>query len=137
MIALIAAKNLSPSVRAKIAKILRTDDACLEEAMAEAAVWPDQINRSRTGTAKWHFVDVPVSGPFDLGNLCARHDCIIDQILDMEDRLQNNKTGFALKTDPIPPRPMTSEELAFLIHFVGDIHQPLHDPTMETAEATA
>lgn len=44
----------------------------------------------------------------------------------MEERLQNNKTGFALKTQPNPELPMTSEELAFLIHFVGDIHQPLH-----------
>jgi hypothetical protein len=44
----------------------------------------------------------------------------------MEDRLQNNRTGFMLKSEPIPDRPMTSRELAFLIHFIGDIHQPLH-----------
>ena len=37
-----------------------------------------------------------------------------------------NKTDFKLAQPPDPPRPMTSQELAFLIHLVGDIHQPLH-----------
>src|SRR5438445_3692473 len=44
----------------------------------------------------------------------------------MSDRLRMNQTGFKLAKPPIPSRPMTSQELAFLIHFVGDIHQPLH-----------
>ena len=44
----------------------------------------------------------------------------------MEDRLQHNKADFKLKTVPSPARSMTLQELAFLIHFIGDIHQPLH-----------
>jgi hypothetical protein len=126
---LVAAKNLSPEVRTKVAAILGTDDAGLEAAMAAAATWPDEINKPATGTANWHFIDVSVTAPFAVGTLCAGHDCVIDQILDMEDRLQNNRTGFKLKKAPTPARPMTSQELAFLIHFVGDIHQPLHAAT--------
>jgi hypothetical protein len=94
--------------------------------MATAATWPDEINRTATGTASWHFINVPVTGPFSVGTLCAQHECVIDRITEMEDRLQNNRTGFMLKSEPIPDRPMTSRELAFLIHFIGDIHQPLH-----------
>jgi hypothetical protein len=37
--------------------------------------------------------------------------------------------GFRLKAQPRALRPVTSQELAFLIHFVGDIHQPLHAAT--------
>ncbi len=97
--------------------------------MAAAATWPDEINKKATGTGDWHFIDVSVTAPFSIGTLCAAHDCVIDQILDMENRLQTNKRGFALKSPPSPARPMTSQELAFLIHFVGDIHQPLHAAT--------
>lgn len=126
IVALIAARNLSAAARAKVARILGTNDAGLEKAMLAAATWPDNIDKAKTGTRNWHFVDVPVTAPFDVGTLCASHDCVIDQIADMEDRLLHNRTGFALKAKPRPARPMTSQELAFLIHFVGDIHQPLH-----------
>ena len=129
VVALIAAKNLSASTRAKLAEILGTNDAGLDGAMAAAATWPDEINKKATGTGDWHFIDAPVTGPFSVGTLCAGHDCVIDQILDMENRLRTNETGFALKSPPSPARPVTSQELAFLIHFVGDIHQPLHAAT--------
>ena len=105
VVALVAAKNLSPEARAKAAAILGTDDAGLEAAMAAAATWPDEINKPATGTANWHFIDVSVTAPFAVGTLCAGHDCVIDQILDMEDRLQNNRTGFTLKKAPTSEQP--------------------------------
>jgi len=126
IVAKIAAKNLSPVARKKLALILETNDTGIEAAMADASSWPDEINRQATKTATWHFVNIPVVGPFSIGNMCANHDCIIDRIEEMSDRLRNNRTGFELAEPPIPPRLMTSQELAFLIHFVGDIHQPLH-----------
>jgi hypothetical protein len=129
VVALVAAKNLSAAARAKVASILRTNDAGLEAAMAAAATWPDEINKQATGTADWHFIDASVTLPFAVGTLCAGHNCVIDQILDMQNRLQNNRTGFKLSSVPSPARPMTSQELAFLIHFIGDIHQPLHAAT--------
>ena len=129
VVALIAAKSISGATRAKLMLILSTNDAGLDAAMATAATWPDKINKKATGTANWHFIDVPVTAPFSIGNLCAGHDCVIDQIANMQDRLQNNRKGFTLAAKPSPPRPMTSQELAFLIHFVGDIHQPLHAAT--------
>src|ERR1035437_5839895 len=61
VVALIAAKNLSAAARAKAAAILGTNDAGLDAAMAAAATWPDEINKPATGTANWHFVDVPVT----------------------------------------------------------------------------
>jgi hypothetical protein len=129
IVARVAAKNLTPDARKKVAAILGTTTAGVEGAMAEASTWPDEIDKKATGTDAWHFIDVPVTGPFAVAGLCPHHDCVIDQIENMRDRLKMNMTGFKLKQPPDPPRRMTLQELSFLIHFVGDIHQPLHAAT--------
>ena len=129
LVAKIAAKNLTPDTRQKLAAILQTDDAGLDAAMANAATWPDEIDKSATGTRDWHFIDVTVTAPFSLDGLCPDHNCVVDRIKEMSDRLQQNQTGFALAQAPDPNQPMTAQELSFLIHFVGDIHQPLHAAT--------
>jgi hypothetical protein len=54
---------------------------------------------------------------------------VLDRITEMMNRLMTNEKGFTLLAPPSPPRPMTSQEVAFLIHFVGDVHQPLHAGT--------
>src|SRR5262249_46825053 len=58
------------------------------------------------------------------------HDCVIDRIQEMADRLRDNQMDFVLTAAPEPGtllfRTVPSQVLAFLIHFVGDIHQPLH-----------
>jgi hypothetical protein len=126
IVAKIAAKRLTVEARGKLAAILETSDSGLEEAMASASTWPDTIDRTATGTANWHFIDVPVTAPFSIVGLCPQHKCVIDQIVDMTQRLGMNLPGFVLPVPPVPARPMTSQEAAFLIHFVGDIHQPLH-----------
>ena len=126
IVARIAAKNLSADARQRVRAVLGVSDAGLESAMAAAAIWPDLIDKRRTGTSNWHFVDVAIGSPFSLAGLCAAHDCVIDQIEQMRSRLQTNQQGFTLLQPPVPSRPASSQVLAFLIHFVGDIHQPLH-----------
>jgi hypothetical protein len=126
IVARIAAKNLTPDTRAKLTAILGAPDAELETAMALASIWPDLIDKKRTGTSNWHFVDAPVFSPFSVAGLCVGGDCVIDQIDAMRRRLQTNQRGFRLLQPPDPARGMTSQQLAFLIHFVGDVHQPLH-----------
>jgi nuclease S1 len=127
IVARIAAKNLWQATREKLRAILGvTTDAALASAMADAAIWPDRIDRAATGTSRWHFINIPLGEPFSIYGHCANHDCVVDQIENMRSRLQKNQTGFSLLAPPSPPRGMTSQELAFLVHFVGDIHQPLH-----------
>jgi nuclease S1 len=129
IVARVAAKNLTPDARKKVAAILGTTTTGVEGAMAEASTWPDEIDKKSTGTEAWHFIDVPVTAPFSVAGLCANHACVIDQIENMRDRLKMNSTGFKLKQPPDPRRRMTLQELSFLIHLVGDIHQPLHAAT--------
>lgn len=128
IVARIAAKNLLQTTRDKLRAILGVgaSASALENAMANASIWPDLIDRDATGTDRWHFINVPISSPFSVSGLCTGDACVITQIENMQNRLQHNLPGFTLKAPPQPPRTMTSQQLAFLIHFVGDIHQPLH-----------
>ena len=126
VVARIAARNVSSAAKQKIAAILGSSAAGVEDALVAAATWPDEIDKAATGTETWHFVNVPIGAPFSLAGLCPSHNCIVDRIVEMQTRLRTNAKGFSLVTPPVPDRPMTSRELAFLVHFVGDIHQPLH-----------
>jgi hypothetical protein len=126
IVARIAAKNLSVETRQRLRVILGTSDAGFDAAMASAAVWPDLIDKRKTGTSNWHFVDAPVGSPFSMAGLCVDGGCVVDQIDDLWTRLKTNRAGFALLQPADPPRATTWQVLAFLVHFVGDIHQPLH-----------
>ncbi len=72
-----------------------------------------------TGTSHWHFVNIEVSAkaPTDaeIEQFCG-DDCVIKQIARFTKAL----------TDGASTRPQRQQALAFLIHFVGDLHQPLH-----------
>ena len=73
----------------------------------------------RPATANWHFVDIPVAvATFDRARDCAatsKGDCVVAEL----DRLRNELRCAPSEKDKI-------EALKFAVHFVGDIHQPLH-----------
>jgi hypothetical protein len=71
------------------------------------------------GTGNWHFVnlDVTVPDPTDTAmDAFCKNDCVVAKILSFH-QILSDKTGQAAAR---------AQALAFLIHFVGDIHQPLH-----------
>src|SRR5262249_23728353 len=73
--------------------------------------------RARAETAPWHYVDIPISKPhLDMSRDCPRGDCVIVKIEEFEKVLR----------DPAAEATARREALMFLIHFIGDMHQPLH-----------
>jgi hypothetical protein len=54
IVARIAARNLMPTTRLKLAAILGTNDAGLETAMADAAVWWERRGRGATTDTRRH-----------------------------------------------------------------------------------
>ena len=65
----------------------------------------------------WHFIDIPLSAERADDAYCpGGKDCVSAQIQ------ENVKT----LRDPRASRSQKQTALAFLVHFVGDIHQPLH-----------
>ena len=128
-IARIAMANVRPATARAVRRVL-ADQAllgtpeCPARDPADAAVWADCIKplkdaagRSRFGYAyNWHFQDVNVCRQFDLAPACKDGDCVSAQI----------ERDVALLRGPRTPRAERVRALAFLLHFVGDLHQPLH-----------
>ena len=114
IVALIAADRLTPATRAGVADLLGPD---VRGAMEGASTWADEIRGERPQTQRWHFVDIEISvDGYDPARDCPDADCVVAQIRKDEH----------LVADTRLPRPVRAEALRFLIHFIGDVHQPLH-----------
>jgi len=120
----IALVAVQPRTRATIRMLLAhgkelQTPTCPVRTIEEASVWPDCVKGlgDRFSYAyAWHFQDVDVCKPFDLHSACAGGNCVSAQIA----RAQRMVADRAL---PVRER-LTA--LIFLVHLVGDLHQPLH-----------
>jgi len=85
--------------------------------IVSVASWADEIRRTRPETGAWHFIDIPQDKRrLDMERDCAKGECIISAISRFRQTLR----------DPATPPDERRNALMFLIHFVGDLHQPLH-----------
>jgi len=83
--------------------------------LASIASWADDYRASHPETAKWHFVDIPLDvATYDAARDCKPGDCVIAELVRLQKDLRC-ATGDA-----------QTEALKFTVHFLGDIHQPLH-----------
>ena len=130
IIATIARAELTPTVRAKVDEILAADtDTLTRPDMVSRATWTDAWRSAgHRETAQWHFVDTELDGP-NLKSACfgfptaanpasagPATDCVVDKIREFKAELASQTTT-------------TTERLLalkYVLHFVGDVHQPLH-----------
>lgn len=113
-IAYIAQDHLEPATLKAVSEILGPD-----QDLASVSTWADFIERERPETAPWHYFNLnvrQVQGKYDISDVCPNHDCVVGQI--QKDLVILAKT-FASSRE-------RREALKFLVHFVGDSHQPLH-----------
>ncbi|CAN5406972.1 S1/P1 nuclease [soil metagenome] len=114
IVCLIAEARLTPIAKAAIHDLLG-DDVDISD--AEIASWADQIRRERRATAPWHYVNIPVdAAAFDAKRDGKNGENIINKIVAFEKFL----------ADTTAPKRDRTDALKFLVHFVGDLHQPLH-----------
>ncbi len=124
VIAQIANANVSPATTAKIRQLMRSEKLlgtpeCDLKNIEDASVWPDCIRRDRLRwgyTAPWHYQNIDICKNFTLEANCPGGNCVSAQI----DR------NAALLADTSLPAHVRLEALAFLVHFTGDLHMPLH-----------
>jgi hypothetical protein len=123
-VARIALANAKPATAARArallarARLLETP-ACAAATPEAASVWPDCIRGMGARfnyTSPWHYQNVDVCKPFELKSACRDGNCVSAQI-DRQVKLLQDRT--------VPEREKVAA-LAFLIHFVGDLHMPLH-----------
>ncbi len=140
IVALIAQHYLDPEVQLRVQRLLATDASGLvpDSSMATEATWADRYRDSDRDagalryrqTRQWHYVDLALDAP-DMDRACFAHpalpagtpasagpaaDCVVDKIDQFEAEL-------------VDPRTSGDEQrlaLQFLLHLIGDLHQPLH-----------
>ena len=133
-VAYIAEKHLSPDASAAVMKLLRdypalTPRSCQDtttDLMAIASTWADDVKRDAK-TGAWHYMDIPLGlkkgdpeeycqavGPSTNG--AERPGCILSALRSAVNILHSEKESDEEK----------ATALRYLIHLVGDLHQPMH-----------
>lgn len=112
LIARLAAAHLTPEAMARVAEILGPGTT-----IESISSWADQIRRNRAATGPWHYIDIPIDMPhLDMARDCPKGECVLAKIEDFK----------KVVVDPAATAEQRKEALMFLVHFVGDMHQPLH-----------
>ncbi len=129
--ALIAYDHLTPAARKQVDTLLTADpDTLTPPDFASRSVWADKYRNSHRQTAAWHFADneidkpdldaacfgLPRLSPGQLASQGPAKDCVVNKIEQFRAEL----------ADPHTAQTERLLALKFLIHFVGDLHQPLH-----------
>jgi hypothetical protein len=124
LVGLIASSRLTPVARQNVAWLLG------DQTLAGVSSWADRQVDANAQTFYWHFLNIPPDATgYDRDRDCPRQpgvaagaradrwrDCAVDRILYVEERL----------ADTTLDRADRATALKFLVHFVGDLHQPFH-----------
>lgn len=116
VVAAIARKNLRPEVLAKVDALLKIGGDDKTQDMLGAACWADDVKRDRKETGPWHYSDQHFRTDGKTDNNQPDKENVVWAI----DRFRK-ELG-----DPAKSEGDRAEALRWLLHFVGDIHQPLH-----------
>jgi hypothetical protein len=111
----IAEKNLTAKAR------LMIDEIVGPEPLAVSAVWPDQVrsdDRYKGPFAPYHFVEIPMGFRYDNMPEDFKVEASAHTILEQVPDLLIQKNGIT--------RTQKMIVLRYLVHVVGDVHQPLH-----------
>ena len=131
----------SPATLSRVEPLLASDASKLTaHDIGAEAIWADKFRDSDRDTTKvnyrqthnWHYININVADPApDEKTACSNYpqlpagrpaslgdptDCVVDKIVQFEDELSSPATSAAERV----------LALKFLLHFVGDLHQPLH-----------
>jgi hypothetical protein len=124
LVALLAAERLTPLAHRNVVWLLAP------ETLADVSSWADRMVDSQHQTFFWHFLNIPPEATsYDRNRDCPRQpgvdeggrgdawrDCAVDRILYNQARL----------ADATLDRADRAIALKYLVHFVGDLHQPFH-----------
>lgn len=116
IVAEVAQHRLSPAAQSGVTTILGQGVS-----LASIGSWADDERARDRTTTRWHFVNIPAaSTAYDPTRDCrldpAQGDCLIAAI-------DRQLAVVGCSTSDIGAR---QRALKFLVHFVGDLHQPLH-----------
>ena len=124
LVGLIAANHLSRVAQQNVAWLLDG------QSLADVSSWADQQVTDQQQTAPWHYLNIPPNASgYDRDRDCPRQpgvaagaradqwrDCAVDRITYMERRVADRELDRADR----------ATALKYLVHVIGDLHQPFH-----------
>ena len=124
LVATVAANHLTQAARKNVTWLLG------DESLAGVSVWADSYLQGNNQTSFWHYVNIPADARrYDRNRDCPRQpgvsvggrgdawrDCVVDRVRYNEERLANRSLDRADR----------AIALKFLVHLIGDLHQPFH-----------
>ncbi len=124
LVGLIAAERLTPMARRNVTWLLDG------QTLAEVSSWADSLTSDQVQTSYWHYLNIPPgANGYDRDRDCPKQpgaqagsrndrwrDCVVDRISYWEERLG----------DPKLDRADRATALKFIVHVIGDLHQPFH-----------
>jgi hypothetical protein len=114
-VATIAENHLTPQAKGSVKELLGS------QSLSDVATWADEVRNEPAfkSTAGWHFVDLPLGLSFE------------EFSKEVKAQGEDNVYGAMQKARIVLTHPKSTKEqkieaLKFLVHFVGDAHQPMH-----------
>jgi hypothetical protein len=126
-VAMIAEKHMNAHALEKANKLLQSEpiDPALSrfcsnpglDLMADSSTWADDLRGSRPEASAWHYIDIPRDAPrSSVAEFCPASPGCVTSAIEHQIELLHSDTDARVRADA----------LRFVIHFVGDLHQPLH-----------
>jgi hypothetical protein len=111
---LIAEKFLTPKTQERLQTILQG------KSLADVSTWMDEqrpaLVKFDSTTPLWHYNDVPVCEKAKLADYCPDGNCASEKTKKYVKVLSDSDSTLEEQADAVK----------FIVHMVGDIHQPLH-----------
>ncbi|WP_460830128.1 S1/P1 nuclease [Lysobacter humi (ex Lee et al. 2017)] len=114
----LAERELAPRARAEVDRLLAGE---AEPTLAGVSAWADEVRANDPvlgrRSAPWHYVTMRAPDcAYDAARDCPGGDCVVEAI----------RAQVAILADRGRSLADRRQALKFVVHFVGDVHQPLH-----------
>ncbi|HXH59948.1 MAG TPA: S1/P1 nuclease [Fimbriimonadaceae bacterium] len=116
VIGTIAYRNLTPQVRHRVDALLKIGVDVKYQNIRMASYWADDWRSQHNETGPWHYKDVFWRADGKPTSLKPDEENVVFAINKFETQFKDKKSTQAQR----------AEALRFILHFVGDAHQPLH-----------
>lgn len=118
MVGELAQRHLDPKARAEVDALLAGEQVAT---LAGIASWADELRNTDPerfkATSRWHYINAKGGGcAFDVARDCPDGNCVVSAI-------EEQRAFLADRSQPLQAR---RDALKFVVHLVGDLHQPMH-----------
>jgi hypothetical protein len=114
IVADIAQQHLTPSASAEVTSLLKQEGL---SRLDEISSWADANRKEYPHTGSWHYVDIPLHArAYVAARDCQQGSCVVSRLDHYAQVLADKSAAPKVRL----------EALKWVVHLVGDVHQPLH-----------